>query len=376
MPTKRNLHEQLADKITAHQITLERLKAGEKASVIAMLQDLEKSLVAELTKLDVTGPASRYHAARLAKLLQFAKETTREAYRGVKTEHAEALRGLAGLESDFVREAVKNVIGVDLMTVTLSPETLKVLASDTLIQKAPSAEWWSRQAGDTLQRFTDNMREGVLRGEPTTELVRRVRGRREAQFTDGIMQTSYRNAEALVRTSVQTVANEARAETYAANDDVINGTQWLATLDTRTTAICVALDGKVWDKDFKPIGHKHKFPGPTAHWNCRSTQIPVMKSFEELMGKGETRTLLEQASAQRKDMLRASMDGQVAGVDTFDDFLKRKDSGFQDQLLGRERAKLWRDGKITANDLTNQDNRPLTVKQLQALAAKRAGGGE
>jgi SPP1 gp7 family putative phage head morphogenesis protein len=371
MPTKRNLHEQLADKITAHQITLERLKAGERDAVVAMLRDLEKSLIAELTKIDVTGPASRYHAARLAKLLEFAKETTRSAYRDVKLTHAEALRGLASLEDDFMRGAVNSVIGVDLMTVSLSAETLKTLAADTLIQKAPSAEWWSRQAGDTLQRFTDHMRDGVLRGESTTELVRRVRGRRENFFNDGIMQTSYRNAEALVRTSVQTVANEARLETYAANEDVLNGTQWVATLDRRTTAICIALDGKVWDKQLKPVGHKHKFPGPTAHWGCRSTQIPVMKSFEELMGKAETRSLLEQASAQRKDMLRASMDGQVAGVDTFDDFLKRKDDGFQNKLLGPERAQLWRDGKITANDLTNQDNRPLTVKQLEALVKRR-----
>jgi SPP1 gp7 family putative phage head morphogenesis protein len=375
MPTKRNLHEKLADKITAHQITLERLKAGEKQSVIAMLRDLEKSLILELEKLDVTGAASRYHQARLAKLLQFAKETIRGSYRGIRDDQREALQGLAKLEDSFVRRAVNGTIGVDLMTVTLSAETLKTLASDTLIMKAPSAEWWSRQAGDTLQRFTDNMRDGVLRGEPTTELVRRVRGRRENQFADGIMQTSYRNAEALVRTSVQTVANEARLETYAANADVINGTQWVSTLDRRTTKICIALDGKVWDRELKPIGHKHKFPGPTAHWGCRSTQIPVMKTFQELAGAKETRSLVEQATEQRKDMLRASMDGQVAGVQTFDEFLKRKDGKYQDQLLGRERAKLWRDGKITADDLTNQDNRPLTVKQLQKLAERRTGGG-
>ena len=374
MPTKRNLHELLADRITAHQITLERLKAGERDQIVAMLRDLEKALVAELTKIDPTGPASRYHAARLAKLLEFAKATIRDAYRGVRDTHAESMRGLGSLESDFTRQAVNGVIGVDLMTVTLSAETLKTLASDTLIMRAPSAEWWSRQAGDTLQRFSDHMREGILRGEPTTELVRRVRGRRENFFADGIMQTSYRNAEALVRTSVQTVANESRLETYAANGDVMNGIQWVSTLDTRTTKICIALDGKVWDRNLKPVGHSHKFPGPTAHWNCRSTQIPVLKSFAELAGAKETRGLLEQASEQRKDMLRASMDGQVAGVDTFDDFLKRKPDDFVNKLVGPQRAQLWRDGKITADDLTDQNNRPLTVKQLEALVKKRGGG--
>lgn len=356
--------DKLADKMTAHAVTLERLKAGERNAVVAMLRKLEAELVARLAEIEpsgVTVPA--YQQARLKKLLAQVKETIRAAYRGVRDTHAEALVGVGKAEVAFTKAAVNGLIGVDIVTAGLSAEALNALASDTLIHGAPSAEWWSRQAGDTLKRFTDTVRTGVLLGEDTPSLVRRVRGTREAGFADGIMQTAYRNAEALVRSSVQTVANEARMQTFDNNTDVVKGIQWVSTLDRRTTAICITLDGKQWDNERKPIGHSHKFPGPTAHWGCRSTQIPVLKSWSELGGKGDF-------SGLERDRLRASMDGQVANVSSFEDFLERKEKngpGYVNDLLGKTRAGMWRSGKITVDQLTDQNNRPLTVKELLKL---------
>lgn len=50
-----------------------------------------------------------------------------------------------------------------------------------------------------------------------------------------------RNAEAIVRTGVQQVANDARLEIVKQNSDIVTGEQIIAILDGRTSAIWPAL---------------------------------------------------------------------------------------------------------------------------------------
>lgn len=68
--------------------------------------------------------------------------------------------------------------------------------------------------------------------------------------------------------------------------------------------------------------------------------------------------------------VRALMDGQAAAPETLDAFLRRKDEGFQNALLGVQKAQMWREVHITVSDLVDQNNRPLTVAELQSLIDK------
>ena len=63
---------------------------------------------------------------------------------------------------------------------------------------------------------------------------------------------------------------------------------------------------------------------------------------------------------------RASMDGQVASATDYQSWFKSRSEAQQDDILGKGKAQLWRDGKITMQNLLNQDGRPLTLKQLEA----------
>ena len=129
------------------------------------------------------------------------------------------------------------------------------------------------------------MRIGITGGENLQSLIQRVRGTKAANFTDGIMKVAKNKAEALVRSSVAAVNNEALIKTYEANGDLFNGYQWLATLDSRTSDICKARSGLTWDMDFKPIGHGIGWTAPPAHFNCRSTVIGVLKPWADLANK-------------------------------------------------------------------------------------------
>jgi hypothetical protein len=180
----------------------------------------------------------------------------------------------------------------------------------------------------------------------------------------GIMETARRNAATLVQTSVQAVANDARRNTFQANTDVISGIQQVSTLDSHTSITCISYSGEKWDLEYKPLGPK-KLPynnGCPRHMNCRSLEVPITKSFKELGLK-----LKDPAFTTR-----ASDEGQIDADISFDKFLKRKGKAYQDGMLGKGRADLWRAKKITLKDLVDANGRPLTLAELQAaIAAKR-----
>jgi hypothetical protein len=181
---------------------------------------------------------------------------------------------------------------------------------------------------------------------------------------DGIIPIARHNAAALVQTSVQTIANQARMDTFEASGDVIKGYRQLSTLDSHTTPTCVAYSGKEWDRNKNPVGHSLPFVSPKGsptgtprHWNCRSVITPITKTFRELGLDID----------EFKPSTRAASGGPVAATETFDQYLKRRGDKFADDLLGPGRAQLWRDKKITLTQLLDQSGHPLTLKELRRL---------
>jgi SPP1 gp7 family putative phage head morphogenesis protein len=359
-------NEELADRARVHAINLLRFDAKVRRDVLRQLERLEKDLIERLRLGAIAGdepgaaaltPAQRQ---RLTTLLTGVTETIRTAYRGIDTGTAGELAGLAVSEGEWTVRSLAGALGTDAVAVMPASATLRSVAGDALVQGAPSREWWSRQAGDLVERFSDEVRQGIIAGETNSQIVRRIRGSRAAGYKDGLMEVTRRNAEALVRTSVQSVANDALMTTARENADVVKGFEQISTLDSRTTTICIAYSGKTWDLDGNPIGHDLPFNGGTPrHWGCRSVTVPLLKSWTE-MGVN--------IRDEIPPSTRASLDGQVPEDMTFDKFLSGKSKTFQDDLLGPGRAELWREGKITLTQLVDQRGRPLTLDQLRAAA--------
>lgn len=110
---------------------------------------------------------------------------------------------------------------------------------------------------------------------------------------------------------------------------------------------CAPLDGKEWTKAGNAIGHKFPYPNYPLHFNCRCLIIPVVLDGPQ----GGT---------------RASADGQVPASQTFDGWLERQSKARQNEILGKGRAKLYRDGKITLSDLVRGNGSPLTLNELRS----------
>lgn len=256
--------DQLADLYNTHSIDLTKFEYGERRRVLALLQDLEEDLVSKLKDLDPASiPEVTHQQRRLAQLLGQARATIGTTYSDTSKLMGEDMKDLANVESLFAANSIDQVTGMNVMDATLTPEQLRSISSDILIQGAPSRDWWGTQSGKTQKNFEREIRLGMLQGEGIDDMVRRIRGsstgKRRAYenpitgrkwtahiFKGGIMDVSRRDAEALVRTSVAAVSAEARMQTFIENQDVVKGVQQLSMLDGRTTPICRAYSNKAW----------------------------------------------------------------------------------------------------------------------------------
>lgn len=342
------------DDIIERSIDIFRFAAGQRADVLRILKRMEEDLIELL--MHSGKPLTAISRADKARLLRLAQAAISQYY-GQASDAVGADLGELGRVEAAATVATLERAFQGAIAPSLPPETFfKRLVDETLIQGAPSAEWWERQEADIAFRFRSEVAQGLAQAETNAQIIARVRGQ--------VMNAARNHVAALVQTSVQTVANVARMETFEENDDVIKGYKQLSTLDGHTSVTCVSYSGATWDKDKKPTGETRLpfvSPGGSAsgtprHFNCRSLITPITKTFREL----------GLDIPEFKETTRSSVDGQVGAATTFDGFLKRKGAAFTDDLLGPGRAELWRQKKLTLAQLLDQSGRPLTLAQLRA----------
>ena len=339
----------MLDPLFEFQLDIFRLDAGIRRDVLGILNNLESELVADLKgqSLDNIG------RARANELLRQSNATIEKFYTDAQLELLNSTKDLARVTATSTKAALDTALVVDLGVRLPSNTVMSSIASQAVIDGAVTKAWWAKQEADVAFRYAGAVRQGLAAAETNQQIVRRVRS---------VMDISRRNAASLVQTSVATVANDARFETYKANDEFIDRYVWITALDTRVCKLCIARADKAWKPDGTPIGHSIPFTNPPIHFRDRCLLVGEPKTFKQLgldIDEPPVGT-------------RASMDGQVSANTTFESFMKRKGEGFQNKVLGKGRVKLWKDGKIDLEELINGDGNPLTITELTKLHAGTA----
>lgn len=261
-------------------VRLERFSESLRLRIIALLKQAEKSIYDEIIKIDPTATQStNWKKARMARLSKQIDNILTEKYTEIKDDVDTKLKELSVLEATYFAKALNNIMGVDLFQVTLTPEFLQSIVDNTLIQGGPIKDWFNTQAQNAKQRLSRTLAEAVhksnvlqigqVKGESVQELTTAVKGVAvDGKF--GVLNMSRREAEALVRTSVLQVANQARMAMFMKNTDLLKGWQLVAVLDDRTTEFCRAADGGQYDINWSPIeGTRIAVDGPPPyHWQC------------------------------------------------------------------------------------------------------------
>ena len=348
-------------------IDLNRYSNSVARRVINSYNDIIIDAVNQLRTIDEL--AAPVKAARLRSILAQLKQSL-DGWAGDSTEiTATELQGIAELQSQFVTDELRKALPAGIAnsavnTVEISPQFAQsvvttdptqinvVVLSDDLFKSVYGADALAQQAGtgtfgltaargatitlpngrtveksfrgiavDQAERFSQVVRQGLLTGETTPNIAKRLIG--SLQFSqeptmisktlakiiaEGGQSTAVTDSQvvALIRTSINQVANTASQQVYEANQDITQKYRYVATLDTRTSAICRALDGREFDYG--------KGPMPPVHWNCRSTTVPVI-NYKEL------------GFSPPPPGRRASMDGQVPADTTYGKWLKDKMPG-------------------------------------------------
>jgi len=260
-------------------------------------------------------------------------------------------------------EALANQAGTGTFSLTAAKGTMITLPNGEVVSKA-----FRGIAVDQAEQFGQVVRNGLLTGETTSDIAKRLIG--SLQFGEeptminkalkkiiaaGGQSTSIADNQimALVRTSINQVANAASQQVYEANQDITKKYRYVATLDTRTSAICRALDGREFEYG--------KGPMPPQHFNCRSTTVPVI-NYEEL-GFGAPPSVTKGK--------RASIDGPVPVGTTYGQWLKDQPRSVQEDVLGKDKVKYFNQlaEKYGARDamakLVRDDGSELTLEQLR-----------
>lgn len=339
-----SLNDDLAAQSIERTLQLLRYGANVGKDAAKEITKLERELIKQLPDITEAKGVRKVNA-----LMKELKQLISSTYTDVDAIVMGELEQLAKLEADWQAGAINSGIGVDVITNIPTVDQAAAIAGDAMIKGATVSEYWARQSIDTQNRFSDAVRTGLNNSETVTQIGKRV---------SEALGISRREGFVLGKTSAQAVAMAARDSVYKANADIIKGKVSIATLDSHTSILCATYDGAQYDLDNKPIsGTTLPFIDIPRHFNCRSSWSPVTKSFAEMGLPFD----------DFKPSTRASMDGQISAGTTFSDFLALKPKSWQDEYLGKGRADLYRNGKITLSDLVSGTGRELTLEQLRNL---------
>lgn len=386
----------LFDAMVRHQIYLLRLSGHVRNRIFALLNATEEDIARQIRdrlRNAAGGLDTPAEVRRLETLLRIIRNTRTRAWAQVDEAWVEEALAIANAEPEALKRMVTLAAPVVIEAQLPSPSALRAIVMSRPFEGRTLRQWASSIMAEDLRRIENAIRMGMVAGEPSTVIARRVVGTARLNGLDGVTEITRRNAEAITRTAVNHISNLARAEFIKANSDLFEEEQFVATLDARTTPVCRANDGERF-----PVG---KGPMPPLHFNCRSLRVPAL--LDDALGNRPAKPVTERmllrefakehgikAPTSRADLpygTKGAFDefarrrireltGQIPAKTTYQEWLSRQSAEFQDDVLGPTRAKLFRDGGLTLQKFVNRRGDELTLAELarREASAFRAAG--
>jgi SPP1 gp7 family putative phage head morphogenesis protein len=393
--TQKTVNELLLDALIRHQTYLLRYSGSLRNRMNGMLARTEDAigmLIRDKLR-NTVGLTSASNVRRMEALLSTITTLRTSTWTDSNTLLLDEMAELAYQEPIHISGILKTVAPVVVETVLPAPRLLRAIVTTQPFDGALLKDWAAGLQREDLRRIHGAIQIGMVAGEGSDAIARRVIGTNALNGTDGVLQMTRRQVEAITRTAVQHVASSARKEFMRENADIMKGEMFVATLDSRTTPVCRATDGKVF-----AVG---KGFHPPLHIACRSVRVPFFDG--EMLGDrpakaSTTKQLLREYTdanklsrvTKRDDLPRGTkgdydewarkrvreLTGQVPRATNYQTWLKSQTNAFQDDILGPTRAKLFRDGNLTLDKFVAADGSELTLSQLASrhATAFRAAG--
>lgn len=341
-----SVNQKLQSDAIRHATFLQRLRSHETNEILAFLdENVYPDLISEIERR----LSKKLSVGRLIELRKAYETILKQGYSDASNMLKSDLKPISVAEAENqIRSLNKALNPFNIQTVIPNISLLEGLVNKN-VRGQTISKWFSNLARTTADEITIRINNALAEGETVGRIVQRIRGTRARDFSDGVIKTTRRNAETIVRTAVNSITTQAREETYKKNSNVIKAVKWISTLDFKTSDICQARDGQVFN-----IGEG---PRPPAHMQCRSTTVPITKSWKELGIN------LKEAPPGT----RASLNGQVPVDESYPEWLRKQSVAGQNEALGKGRAAIFRRGKLSDKQIFTPRNKPLTLKEMTSL---------
>jgi len=321
--------EKLLNRYVRHALLLERLKNGE---VRRWVGDLNANVLADIDDVALRGVdrirgrgAKVFETGLWRRLDSRMRAVSRETMTAWHSRLATSLDELAKSEGAFGFRVIRQAVKAGVPVGQASASVLRAIRTSRPFQGRLLREWATKLDRDTYDRLRGAIRTGMVNGESTSEIMRRVRNGPQG------MKVSRRDAAMIVRTAVTHVAARAVQAAGMANPTIFDRMIWQAILDSRTSAICLDLHGDIFPID--------RGPRPPAHPFCRSQMGLVA------IGDDPVET-------------------------TGDEWLAAQSTEMQDSILGPGRARIFRSGKVPFHRFVTGEQRTLSLRELEALEVR------
>lgn len=391
----KTINEELRDAMVRHQIYLIRYSGYVRNRMTTILNKSEEELAMRIRdKLrELSGLRTPVEWQRLQALQAALTGIRKEAWDEAAKFLSDELLTLAYQEPIQLSAIYQTLLPVVIETVIPNANMLRAIALARPFEGRILKDWAKTMAADDLRRIHSAIQAGMVAGEDSATIARRVVGTGSLKGADGMTEITRKQVQAITRTAVQHIANNARDAFFDQNADLVEEEQFVATLDSRTTPVCRANDGKVFAR--------HKGPRAPLHFSCRSLRIAVVNGtlagqrpakpvtekmlvaeYANLNGMRDVKSRNDFPRGTKGDFDKWSrgrireLVGPVPASSTYQTWLKGQSSTFQDEVLGATKAKLFRDGDLELDKFVHRSGDELTLKELaskHAEAFKAAG---
>jgi len=336
-----------------HSHFLQRLSATEANKIVRFLErevypDLVERIRFSVERARTSGTKNMRSTKRLREVQKEIDAMIQAGHRTAYQRTRSVLRDATIVEARFAHKMLVDVVGkLDISLTMPSHPLLRAIVDDSVIRGEFLKDDFAAMTARTRRNVRSAINIGLTEGEGIDQITRRLRG--SSINPGGVLASTGTDARRIVRTSVNHITTQARELTYGENEELVKGVRWVSTLDTKTSHVCIALDGS--------IHGVNDGPRPPAHANCRSTTTPILKSWKELG--------INLKEAPRGT--RASMNGQVPAATTYPEWLKRQPTAIQNEVLGPRLAKEWRAGRVPVSKFIDNQNRALSLSDILRL---------
>ena len=333
---------------------------------------IDRAAMIRLYERRVTGKVELVidgHTVRVDKLIREAKLSDKgfdrlrdaidlEIQKTFKEVYSVSKRSLLDLVTDQISYAYQNVEAT--MGKIWSPERPNRRVAEELVLERPLIEdktlaaGWAGVSVGEKKRLEAVIRKGIAENKTLDEIAVMVR-------QGNVHNITRMQSKALVVTAVTSVTAQADHEVYKANGKALRGWQYVAVLDARTTPLCSHRDGHIY-----PIGDTAHLP--PAHFNCRSTTVPVFKSWDDLAKLEGAAQVRKRNLANLTEKEKAFYDGQTPLRESYNAWLSRQGKDVQLRHLGDyQKVELFRSGQLTVDKFTNPEGNSIGIRELRQL---------